>query len=422
MIARGLILIFVGIFFSICLGSGSTVLAQSEDGYIVQPGDTLGEIATRLGVSVDELAGVNGIVDINRIEVGQRLLIPGQINRDSILVSRPGDTLSAIANRYDLPLNTLESLNSLAPQHRLFPGQPIRLPAQSPAPLNFGAIQNIETPSFIVQGRTGWVEIESTRTLSLTALWNGLPVVFVPVESTDTTEAMDSIRRYRALLPTPALLTPGPYALEITYETRAGIQVDRTISVQVSAGAYSSQAIILPDDKGSLLAPEIVAAEFARLTSVWSNNDSPLFWSSTLARPLPEIYETTSPYGIRRSYDGGPYNSFHAGQDFGAPGGITITAPADGIVALSEALSVRGNVVLIDHGRGIFTGYWHLSELIVQPGDEIRVGEPLGLVGTTGLSTGDHLHWEMRIFGVAVDPLQFLDEPLFPSVFVEPDS
>ena len=87
-------------------------------------------------------------------------------------------------------------------------------------------------------------------------------------------------------------------------------------------------------------------------------------------------------------------------------------APADGVVALAEPLHIRGNAVILDHGRGIFTGYWHLSEFRVKPGQIVKRGDILGLVGNTGLSTGAHLHWEMRIDGVAVDPLQFLTEPI----------
>jgi murein DD-endopeptidase MepM/ murein hydrolase activator NlpD len=91
---------------------------------------------------------------------------------------------------------------------------------------------------------------------------------------------------------------------------------------------------------------------------------------------------------------------------------VTVTAPADAIVALAEPLQVRGNAVILDHGRGVFTGYWHLSELRVTPGQRVAAGDLLGLVGNTGLSTGAHLHWELRIYGIAVDPMQFLAEPL----------
>ena len=86
--------------------------------------------------------------------------------------------------------------------------------------------------------------------------------------------------------------------------------------------------------------------------------------------------------------------------------------PAAGLVAMAEPLNVRGNAVVIDHGRGIFTGYWDLSEIKVTVGQELRTGDLIGLVGTTGLSTGAHLHWELRIYGIAVDPMQFVTERL----------
>ena len=71
-------------------------------------------------------------------------------------------------------------------------------------------------------------------------------------------------------------------------------------------------------------------------------------------------------------------------------------------------MAIRGNAVIIDHGRGVLTGYWHLSELHVVEGEEVSAGDSIGLVGTTGRSTGAHLHWELQIDGVAVDPMQFL--------------
>jgi murein DD-endopeptidase MepM/ murein hydrolase activator NlpD len=78
------------------------------------------------------------------------------------------------------------------------------------------------------------------------------------------------------------------------------------------------------------------------------------------------------------------------------------------MIALAEPLNVRGNAVVIDHGGGVFSGYWHLSEIKVTPGQTIALGDIIGLSGNTGLSTGAHLHWELRIYGIAVDPLQFL--------------
>ena len=86
--------------------------------------------------------------------------------------------------------------------------------------------------------------------------------------------------------------------------------------------------------------------------------------------------------------------------------------PGNGVVVLAEALQVRGNAVVIDDGGGVYSGYWHMSELGVAVGQSVQVGDVIGLVGNTGLSTGAHLHWELHIYGVAVDPTQFLNEGL----------
>jgi murein DD-endopeptidase MepM/ murein hydrolase activator NlpD len=80
---------------------------------------------------------------------------------------------------------------------------------------------------------------------------------------------------------------------------------------------------------------------------------------------------------------------------------------------LAEPLAVRGNAVVLDHGWGMLTGYWHLSTMEVQVGQQVAPGDLIARIGNTGLSTGAHLHWEMWVGGVNVDPLQWL-EPLYP--------
>ena len=79
---------------------------------------------------------------------------------------------------------------------------------------------------------------------------------------------------------------------------------------------------------------------------------------------------------------------------------------------MAEALQVRGNAVVVDHGRGVMSGFWHLSQIHVVEGQRVEPGTPLGLVGNTGLSTGAHLHWEVRVMGIPVDPLQWVREEI----------
>jgi len=395
-------------------GASTPLYAQGQVGsYTVQNGDTLAVIAERFGITVELLSSVNGIVDPNLIQIGQVLLIPGG---DATLAAvptvkvraEPGETLAMLASRYSQDPQVLTTLNALTVTARLFPGQPIALPvaAAPPALLHLGAITDVQLPTTVVQGRTGPVIVQSSRPLSLTATWNGLPLVFTPRPGDRQSQF--------TLLPAPALIAPAPYTFTLTYTASNGLPLTIEQLIPVVAGPYESQVLALPDDKGTLLAPEIVDSELALVSNVWSRVTPTLWWSTVFTRPIGTQYATTSPFGTRRSYDGGPINSYHAGQDFGAPEGVPILAPAPGVVALAAGLKVRGNAVLLDHGRGIYTGYWHMSEIYVTNGQQVQTGDVLGLVGTTGLSTGAHLHWEMRVYGVAVDPMQFLSEPLMP--------
>ncbi len=148
-------------------------------------------------------------------------------------------------------------------------------------------------------------------------------------------------------------------------------------------------------------------AERKKVNAVFGGLSEQRLWQGAFGFPLAGELRTTAPFGQRRSYNGGPVSSYHAGQDLGADGGTPVYAPAAGTVALAEPLQVRGNVVILDHGLGVFTGFWHLSQINVEAGQTVERGEVVGLVGNTGLSTGPHLHWEMRVLGVPVDPLQW---------------
>jgi len=100
-----------------------------------------------------------------------------------------------------------------------------------------------------------------------------------------------------------------------------------------------------------------------------------------------------------------------------AAAGVPVYAPARGVVVLAEPLAVRGQAVILDHGWGVFSGFWHLSQIDVTVGQEVERGQPIGLVGNTGLSTGPHLHWEVQVRSVPVDPVQWTKES-----FPEPES
>lgn len=111
----------------------------------------------------------------------------------------------------------------------------------------------------------------------------------------------------------------------------------------------------------------------------------------------------TSPFGWRSNPFGGA-PEFHQGLDIAAPSGTTVTAAAAGTVIMAQWYGGYGNYILIDHGGGYSTGYGHLSAMYVSSGQSVTRGQAIGAVGSTGQSTGPHLHFEVRIAGKPVDP------------------
>ena len=125
--------------------------------------------------------------------------------------------------------------------------------------------------------------------------------------------------------------------------------------------------------------------------------------------PVSDYPYLSSSYGWRRNPVTGRY-AMHEGLDFAAPRGTAIKAASAGIVVAAGYQSGYGKTVEIDHGDGLLTRYAHASELLVKPGDVVERGQQIAKVGSTGRSTGSHLHFEVRVAGKAMDPRTFLGE------------
>lgn len=128
----------------------------------------------------------------------------------------------------------------------------------------------------------------------------------------------------------------------------------------------------------------------------------------TMTWPLPGRSYLSSYFGTRPDPFGTPTQEFHSGIDIPAPLGTQIVAAYDGQVAWSYRSNSAGNWVGIDHGDGIFTVYMHMSKRLVNEGDWVTKGQVIGLVGSTGRSTGNHLHFSVRVNGTYVDPLEWV--------------
>lgn len=215
-----------------------------------------------------------------------------------------------------------------------------------------------------------------------------------------------------------ALDAPGSYPLHVALvsgETHASF----VLTLEVAAGAYGFQVINPPPALVRLTDPDLMASEAAYLAQWRLLRSSERRWDLPLGYPLEREVLISADYGARRSY-GGLVSGYHSGVDYRAWTGMAVLAPADGVVILAEHLEMRGNAVLLDHGGGLVTGYWHLSRIDAEVGDVVERGQSFAAVGSTGLSTGAHLHWEVWANGVSVDGKQWLRAEAFGGVPLAP--
>ena len=122
----------------------------------------------------------------------------------------------------------------------------------------------------------------------------------------------------------------------------------------------------------------------------------------------PMSSKITSSFGKERMFNGS-HKSYHSGTDFRAKVGTKIVACNDGKVVLAKDRFYSGGSVIVDHGRGVYSCYYHMSKFDVKKGDIVKKEQSLGLSGASGRVTGPHLHFSFRVAGVQVDPLQLIE-------------
>ncbi len=208
---------------------------------------------------------------------------------------------------------------------------------------------------------------------------------------------------------------PGPATMTIDIAGPDGASLRYTRTLTILRTKWTVDYINVPPDSGGgvLEDPSVGIREQNRLDAIYASV-TPRKWrdhwiSPIPGKPVPDPSDVSGYFGEQRSFNGGPVAGHHGGTDLGLAAGTPVLAANDGVVVLANLLDVRGNMVIIDHGGGVFTGYAHMSELDVHVGDTVTQGAVIGKVGTTGLSTGPHLHWEMSVSRVLVDALRWVD-------------
>jgi murein DD-endopeptidase MepM/ murein hydrolase activator NlpD len=218
---------------------------------------------------------------------------------------------------------------------------------------------------------------------------------------------------WAALAGIPSTAAPGSLLLEVKGEA-GGRSFHLLSPLEVTGRSFASETIPLSADLTSLrTAPDprktSEAQALARLLS--DPHAASLFAAGLFVHPLAPGWRQTAAYGDRRRYsysDGGTDLAIHNGVDMAAPTGTPVTAPSAGRVAFAGDRIVTGKSVVVEHLPGLFSIYYHLSEIVVHEGDMLKAGQLLGKVGMTGLATGPHLHWEVQLLGTPVDPDGFL--------------
>jgi lysostaphin len=206
--------------------------------------------------------------------------------------------------------------------------------------------------------------------------------------------------QYRAFIPTTPLEAAGTRTLKI-----AGNGQVQNLAVKIRPRKFPVQRITLPPGKS---ASGATAYELKRVAAFKALQTPEKYWNGKFLAPSRARMSTI--YGVRRYYNGKfAKDYYHRGVDYAGASGSPVTAPASGRVALvgrvSQGFRVHGNVVGIDHGQGVTSILLHLSRINVKEGDFVKAGQLVGAVGSTGASTGPHLHWGLYVNGQSVDPI-----------------
>ncbi|MBA4384583.1 MAG: hypothetical protein C0410_07585 [Anaerolinea sp.] len=440
--------------------------------YTVLDGDTIDSIATAFHTTSYRIRRINYIADLDYIYPGQRLIIPGfdDVQGEVARVNLPlGESLHTYFGSQHQPLVLLQRLNFITNVDQTYAGAPLYImytskPALKELPITEG-LTGLETAAR--QGVSKWsiAEFNNLRgpwmLLPNTALWlpdvsavagvqtETIPTMTVspfPLLQGKTTELItnappegaslsgslimsinDSLGtdlnytsvkfplhffssddgRMVALQGVHRFTKPGLAAMVLTTTFADGSTYSLQENLLIKTYDYGMGAPITVDP--SYIDPAVTVPEWELIKTKVQDAPPQKEWTNGLQSPSPSTGDWISRYGLVRSYNDSDYIYFHSGIDFQGNNSTPIFAAAAGtVVFVEENLEVRGGATIISHGCGVYTAYYHQSQIDVKVGDHVDTGQTIGLVGDKGRVTGPHLHFEVLVGGVQVDPLEWL--------------
>ena len=235
-------------------------------------------------------------------------------------------------------------------------------------------------------------------------------VVIVPVQQSVKQVSFNQkpqlIVAEHAIIGIPLDIDIGSYVVVMTHEDNSTTEW----SLEVGTKQYPEERITI-EDTTQVTPPEEtlerIRRESAAMRQVYGLFSNQPDMNSKII--LPVEGRISGVFGSRRFFNDQPRNP-HSGLDVAVPTGTPIHAPADAEVALTGDFYFNGNTVMLDHGGGFVSMMCHLDRIDVSQGDKVMLGDPIGTVGTTGRSTGPHLHWSVSLSADRVDPQVFMDQ------------
>ena len=466
-IVISLVLMLMTVFFQ-----PATASAESQGVlYTVQSGDTLASIAQAFHTTTNRIMAINYFTDPNNLYPGRRVIIPGfeDVQGEVIRVTLPfGESLSTYLQKTRQPMQLLERLNFITNFDQAYAGAPVfkmytdevavkDIPVTAGLTgLELAVKQNVSNWSLTMfnglrgpldlmpnemlflpdnSGIAG-VEVESAPSLTVSPfpLLQGKTAQLIaaaPVEgatlsgqltlsindslgvSSDYTRTVFPLHffagedgRYTALQGIHRFTKPGlvPMVLTTTFADDSTYSVQQNLIVKKQD--YGQDSPLIVDE--SFIDTAVTIPEWELIKTYVQAAPPEKQWVFGFHSPSPTPDGWTSLYGRVRSYNDSDYIYFHSGIDYTGNYSTPIFAAAEGDVVYVGDLDVRGGATIISHGWGVYTGYWHQSQIDVKVGDHVTVGQTIGMVGDEGRVTGAHLHFEVFVGGVQVDPMDWL--------------
>lgn len=265
------------------------------------------------------------------------------------------------------------------------------------------------TAPALVEVALAAVEVAQGRPVALVVRGASIASVRLADEQVGLQRSGDSWRGLAAIAP---WAEPGDRPLTVMATATDGSQRAFARVIRVTPYDFPRERFIVPAGQADLVSPGVRERELAIVQPLYAIVTADPLWRGVWRWPVSG--RITTEFATRRAYNDGPYTEYHGGLDIAAPDGAAVAAPAAGTVVYAGRLAIRGNFIAIDHGLGLLTTYFHLSAIDVRAGDVVQPGQRIGRVGSTGLSSGPHLHWEARISGTPVDPRTWLATDLLP--------